>query len=265
MSSQSIRFTAQSGEWNNGFLIELPTADFGNNELYLKGCETDSAVLTTDTVTYRLREASTSNVIQIGGVVEAASQNEVYLATCVYFEMEPMVPGLEELKDTLVKSKYPSVPEFEVPNALHIDRIYSSFQASAAEIDLVLKRQKSLLIGKKYRKLETAYVMRFFEILQANCILQDVNITDCPISRLVEYISDHEDEYTHEIAIGILENYSCEGKIQPEEVVRLFGGELLKAKKLWSEDELLAALNKLVGEFELSIEMLAVKRDCLIS
>lgn len=255
MLEQSIRYPAKSSQ--DAFLLELPAGFMDCTELYLKGNELESTTLTTSSATFRLREASTSNVIHIVSISDAIEE-EVILNSSIYFELEKIVPSLESLKELLASNTFPKIPDIEVPHSLHMQNVFTEFQASDTEIEGLLKREKASVISGIYRKFDPEYLMRFFEIMQANATLQDLDIVTCTFEQLCSLVSDHEDEFPSEISRLIIDSYSLDGRLVPSDIVRLFGGELLKAKNVWTEHELMSSLNKLVGDLNITIDMLAV-------
>jgi hypothetical protein len=258
MSTKSIRYPAKNGSLSDAFLLELPPSVLEDGNLSLIGDANDSAVITTSNRTFKLREASTSNVIQIVSEDVAETEDNVIISSSTYYELEHTIPLLESCKSMIRANWYPVIPDSQVPSDLYVDNIMTSFQASPTEILAVLKREKATNMSGVYRAFDPEYVMRFFEILFANCILQNVSILDERIDALFDLVNEQEEEYSNNVVRAILDLYSRDGMLAPEEVTKLFGSELLKAKQSWSEEELLAALDRLVGDLNPSMDMLAV-------
>lgn len=158
-----------------------------------------------------------------------------------------------------MSAPFPLFSGDNLPAALNQEQIYRSFQASPEEIRAVIGKEKAVLINQCYQKFDSEYLMRFFEILQANCILQDKGLADCSMKELESLMEDHQDDYPTDITRAILQTYSHNDRILCKEAVRLFGFELLKAKPVWLQMDLEGALNKVIGDLRPSMSDLNVQ------
>ena len=245
--NSSLKYPAKQAE--NVFLLELPKELVGKEQFYIKSDpESGTAFLATDHSTFKMRQASTSNTIQI------VADGAVLVETNAYIELAKHVPILKSLKRLLNEHKYPG--KLNPPHELSINQIYETFPASNDEIDRVLKMEKALNIDGYYRKLSPDYLLRFFEILHSNAILSDTSLLKCSVTEFEEMMAECEQEYPAHITRQILSHYSVDGNLSPCEVVRLFGYELLRAKPSWKAQELEVALQKLIGDLEPNLDHL---------
>jgi hypothetical protein len=146
------------------------------------------------------------------------------------------------------------------PERLRADIIMSSFQASDAEIKDTLTALNAMLIDDHWRLLAPSYLMGFFEMMLANCVLADVDPKITCIDRIFELTHDCDHEYPMHIRKHVFTHYSrLENEqtiLDSSKICKLFGEQLLRAKSAWALEDFEKAWIKLVGDLQPSIVML---------
>lgn len=236
------------------FVLELGNDILGLDRVLLKGRGDEEAVLCTAQQTFRLREVHTSNLSLL--LQSREREGTIIYSGTNYFEPERIVPDMTPLRSLLLKYPWRGQGNDDLaPDELEERRLLSNYQASDEEIRAFLKSIKAVVLDGKVRVLSPEYLMSFFELLLANCALAELDpkcMTTAEALRLVEGT-----DYSLDIAGHILCHYSGpDGNLDGSEICRLFGEELLKARRQWSHESLMTAWSKLAGDLNPDIGML---------
>ncbi|OWR44518.1 hypothetical protein KGM_202562 [Danaus plexippus plexippus] len=150
------------------------------NQLIFKGDVDENAVLCTQSRTYDIKEAETSNSLHlVPDLLFAASTDDgrpprsivhkdILNTFFTYYEVKPCKPRLLKLQKLLEETSYRGLElEYEVDKTklLTYEGIFDVIQASRAELDEELVRLQALKIGEHYRLLDFDYEFRILSYM----------------------------------------------------------------------------------------------------
>ncbi|CAH1987360.1 unnamed protein product [Acanthoscelides obtectus] len=230
-TSQTIYFTENNLYENNLKLLQLDATLLGEvsqgKTLYIKGDDDEDVVLCSETQTYQVTEAETSNSLLLVDKLKFAdsdqnnSEQDEHILNKVsvrsifydYLEAVPIKPHLKKLRQLLNGSVYKGREyEFEVdPSKCYtFEELDKKVQASTKELKEALDEMDVVTLNGKIRLLDFEY---HFKVLSYMLKLIDENSWQLDEIDYQETVESLEDLAPKEIVTGLFEKYTEESQV----------------------------------------------------
>ncbi|KAK2721208.1 sister chromatid cohesion protein DCC1-like [Artemia franciscana] len=261
-----------SGDINqeNSKVFELPKElleDLKSQKRFvIRGNENDSAVLCTDSATYDMTEAETSNLLlavpelsvpqeipesEEGRVLKII---EVRKAFQTYFELKPTKPKLKRLREMLQSRLY-NGPELEMEvdsKTLTFDELCGRIQASEKELKDALDENHAFILNGEFRILDIDYCYRTWSLIEGVKEENSWSLNSMKKSVILESISHISPVYVIEAFLKRFCHISDEDEdiisLNHEEIARFFGEFLFNRNQQYSLTEFLSYWQESVPE-----------------
>ncbi|CAG9824485.1 unnamed protein product [Phaedon cochleariae] len=226
--AQTLRFTPENLHDNNYKLLQLDSHLLNDitegNTLYIKGDDDDEVVICSETHTFHVTEAETSNSLllvkhlKFNNEIEENEDpriNNILVSSIFYDYLEAVVgkPHLKKLHEILNKSVYkgPEV-EFEVDqnSLLTFEELSNKVQASNKELKDALESMTVLELNNKIRLLDLEY---HFRVLSLMLKLVEENSWQLDEIDFDETIEALKDLAPREVISSLFDKYTEESKL----------------------------------------------------
>nr|CAH7714853.1 unnamed protein product [Callosobruchus chinensis] len=230
-TSQTIYFTKNNLYENDLKLLQLDATLLGEvsegKKLYIKGDDNEEVVICSETQTYQVTEAETSNsLLLVDNLIltdpeNSKASNDEYNVNEVtvhsifynYLEAIPIKPHLKKLRHLLNESIYKG-PEYESevdPTKCYtFEQLDEMVQASTKELRKALDDMDVVLVNNKIRLLDFEY---HFKVLSYMLKLIDENSWQLDEIDYQETVDALKDLVPKEILTGLFETYTEESQI----------------------------------------------------
>nr|CAH7714851.1 unnamed protein product [Callosobruchus chinensis] len=228
-TSQTIYFTKNNLYENDLKLLQLDATLLGEvsegKKLYIKGDDNEEVVICSETQTYQVTEAETSNsLLLVDNLIltdpentsnDEYNVNEVTVHSIFYNYLEaiPIKPHLKKLRHLLNESIYKG-PEYESevdPTKCYtFEQLDEMVQASTKELRKALDDMDVVLVNNKIRLLDFEY---HFKVLSYMLKLIDENSWQLDEIDYQETVDALKDLVPKEILTGLFETYTEESQI----------------------------------------------------
>jgi len=200
-------------------LMELPNKEVeeaiasGSAQLCFKAGRGESAVFCTETKTYNLRVADTSNTLYLS-IPDPATEKgkapacEVQGAVKEYFELEEIPPRVEQLTELLYKAPYSGAltePDVDGKLKKSFEELSSDVQASPAELKTALRKLHAFEFEGCWRVLADDYRAEIFRVILLSVVTEELSLERLSLQAVMKTIADHD--VAEFVARAILETY----------------------------------------------------------
>lgn len=273
-TSQALFFADDNdnGNGNNLRLLELNndllSAIEANQDIYIKGEDDDEVVICTETSTFHVLEAETSNSLLLVKPVkhynniQAATERtvqkiEVFSVCHEYLEVSAGKPHLKRLYELLYDTTYKGEEhEYEVENKklYTLNELKDLIQASNKELEEAIKEMDVVEINGKIRELDFEF---HFRVLSYMLKLIEENSWDLDTIDYDETCDSLKDLVPIEVLKGLFEKYTEESRMidgvqlyryKELEVCKFFARVLLREAGKFNLEDFLQAWKDSVPE-----------------